>query len=72
VRRIPWDDPTEAIPAFLTIVIMPLSVSITEGVAFGVVSYVGLKVAAGQGRGVHGLLYAFALLFLLRYAFLLR
>jgi len=40
--------------------------------AFGVVSYVGLKVAAGQGRGVHGLLYAFALLFLLRYAFLLR
>jgi AGZA family xanthine/uracil permease-like MFS transporter len=51
---------------------MPLSVSITEGVAFGVVSYVGLKVAAGQGRGVHGLLYAFALLFLLRYAFLLR
>ena len=72
VRRIPWDDPTEAIPAFLTIVIMPLSVSITEGVAFGVVSYVGLKLAAGQGRGVHGLLYTFALLFLLRYAFLLR
>ena len=35
LRHIAWDDPTEAIPAFLTIVMMPLAVSITEGVAFG-------------------------------------
>ena len=40
LRHIAWDDPTEAIPAFLTIIMMPLAVSITEGVAFGVIAYV--------------------------------
>ena len=70
VRDIDWRDPTEAIPAFLTIIVMPLAVSITEGVAFGVVAYVILKVAAGRHRQVHPLLYAFALLFVARYAFL--
>ena len=70
VRDIDWKDPTEAIPAFLTIIVMPLAVSITEGVAFGVVAYVILKVAAGRRRQVHPLLYVFALLFVVRYAFL--
>jgi AGZA family xanthine/uracil permease-like MFS transporter len=70
VRDIDWRDPTEAIPAFLTIIVMPLAVSITEGVAFGVVAYVILKVAAGRHRQVHPLLYPFALLFVARYAFL--
>jgi AGZA family xanthine/uracil permease-like MFS transporter len=70
LRHIPWDDPTEAIPAFLTIILMPLSVSITEGVAFGVITYVVLKVAAGRGRDVHVLLYVFAAIFVGRYAFL--
>ena len=45
LRHIAWDDPTEAIPAFLTVIIMPLAVSITEGVAFGVIAYV-----AAEGR----------------------
>ena len=70
VRDIEWADPTEAIPAFLTIIVMPLAVSITEGVAFGVVAYVVLKVATGQRNQVHPLLYVFALLFVARYAFL--
>ncbi len=35
VRRIDWDDPTEALPAFLTLMVMPLAVSITDGIAFG-------------------------------------
>jgi AGZA family xanthine/uracil permease-like MFS transporter len=70
VRDIDWKDPTEAIPAFLTIIVMPLAVSITEGVAFGMVAYVILKVAAGRPRQVHPLLYVFALLFVARYAFL--
>jgi AGZA family xanthine/uracil permease-like MFS transporter len=70
VREIDWKDPTEAIPAFLTIVIMPLAVSITEGVAFGVVAYAVLKVVAGRAREVHPLLHVFALLFVLRYVFL--
>ena len=69
LRQIVWEDPTEAIPAFLTMIIMPLAVSITEGVAFGVIAYVVLKVATGQARTVHPLMYVFAFLFLIRYAF---
>jgi adenine/guanine/hypoxanthine permease len=70
LRHVPWSEPTEAIPAFLTIIMMPLSVSITEGVAFGLIAYVVLKLASGRGREVHGLLYVFAVLFVARYAFL--
>ena len=43
LRHVAWDDPTEAIPAFLTLILMPLAVSITEGVAFGVLSYVAAE-----------------------------
>jgi len=71
VRHIAWDDPTEAVPAFLTLVMMPLAVSITEGVSFGLVSYTLLKLATGRGRDVHALIYVFAVLFLARYAFLM-
>jgi AGZA family xanthine/uracil permease-like MFS transporter len=70
VRDIDWKEPTEAIPAFLTMIIMPLAVSITEGVAFGVVSYAVLKIVAGRAREVHPLLYVFAVLFVIRYVFL--
>ena len=65
LREIDWKAPTEAIPSFLTIVLMPLAVSITEGVAFGVVAFVVLKLAAGRSRDVHRLL-----VFILRYVFL--
>ena len=67
VRLIAWDDPTEAVPAFLTIVIMPLSVSITDGIAFGFIAYTVLKLAAGRQREAHWLVKLFAVLFLLRY-----
>jgi AGZA family xanthine/uracil permease-like MFS transporter len=70
LRHLEWDDPTEAVPAFLTLIIMPLSVSITEGVAFGLLSYAILKLASGRGREVHPLIYVFAVLFLGRYMFL--
>jgi AGZA family xanthine/uracil permease-like MFS transporter len=70
VREIEWTDPTEGIPAFLTIIVMPLAVSITEGVAFGVVAHAALKIATGRARQVDPLLHAFAVLFVLRYALL--
>lgn len=70
LREVPWDDPTEAIPAFLTLVMMPLAVSITEGVAFGLVSYAVLKTATGRGREVHPLVHVFAALLVARYIFL--
>ena len=70
LRHVDWNDPTEAIPAFLTVMVMPLSVSITEGVAFGVIAYAALKAASGRRREVPLLMYVFATLFLARYAFL--
>ncbi|MEO8258760.1 MAG: NCS2 family permease [Acidobacteriota bacterium] len=69
LRHIEWEDPTEAIPAFLTI-IMPLAVSITEGVAFGLLAYVILKLATGRRREVDPLIFVFAGLLLGRYLFL--
>ncbi len=70
VRSVDWNDLTESIPAFLTIVMMPLAVSITDGIAFGFVAYAVLKLATGRAREAHGLVYLFAVLFILRYAFL--
>jgi AGZA family xanthine/uracil permease-like MFS transporter len=67
VTRINWEDLTEAIPAFLTIIIMPLTLSITEGIAFGFISYSLLKLAAGRGKKVHWLIYLFSFLFVIRY-----
>jgi AGZA family xanthine/uracil permease-like MFS transporter len=67
VKAIDWDDLTEAVPAFLSIVIMPLTLSITEGISFGFIAYALLKLVAGKGRQVHWLIYAFAALFVLRY-----
>jgi adenine/guanine/hypoxanthine permease len=72
VRAIPWEDSTEAIPAFLTMVMMPLTVSITDGIAFGFISYAVLKVCTARAREAHWLVYLFAALFLVRYAWLTR
>jgi AGZA family xanthine/uracil permease-like MFS transporter len=72
VRTIDWNDPTEAIPAFLTIVMMPLTVSITDGIAFGFVSYAALKLVTGRTREAHWLVYLFAALFVARYVWLAR
>jgi len=67
VRRIEWEDITEAIPAFLTILFMTLTLSITEGIAFGFISYSILKVVTGKGRQVHWVIYLFSVLFVLKY-----
>ena len=70
VRRIMWDEPTEAIPAFLTVVLMPLTVSIAEGIAFGFMAYAMLKLVTGQAREAHWIVYLCAVLFLIRYVVL--
>ncbi len=67
VSYIKWEELTEALPAFLTIAIMPLTVSITEGIAFGFISYSLLKFITGKGKEVHWLIYLFSALFILRY-----
>jgi AGZA family xanthine/uracil permease-like MFS transporter len=67
VTRINWEDLTEAIPAFLTIIIMPLTLSITEGIAFGFISYSFLKLVSRRGKEVHWIVYLFSALFIIRY-----
>ncbi len=71
VRRIDWDDPTIAIPVFLTMVLMPLTVSITDGIAFGFISFSLLKLVTGRARETDWPIFVFAVLFLLRYVMLL-
>jgi AGZA family xanthine/uracil permease-like MFS transporter len=70
VRKISWDDPTEGIPAFVTMVMMPFAFSITEGIAFGFISYALLKLVSGRGKEAHWIVHLFAVLFVLRYALL--
>ena len=67
IREIDWDDRLQAIPAFLTMVMMPLTTSITEGIAFGFIATSVLHLAAGKGRAVHWGVHAIAACFLLRY-----
>lgn len=67
IARIDWEDISEAIPAFLTVVVMPLAVSITDGMAFGFISYSLIKLARGEGRKVHWLVYLISFLLIIRY-----
>jgi AGZA family xanthine/uracil permease-like MFS transporter len=70
VQKIAWNDFTESIPAFITIIFIPFSFRITEGIAFGFISYSLLKLVAGKWREVPVLMWIFALIFLLRYIFI--
>jgi AGZA family xanthine/uracil permease-like MFS transporter len=69
IRKIDLEDYAEAIPAFLTILIMPLAFSISEGITFGILSYVILKVLTGNFRKVSIVLYILSLFFILRFIF---
>lgn len=63
VKEIDWDKMDEAIPAFLTILTIPLTSSISRGIGFGFISYVCIKVANKKAREVHPLMYLVAVLF---------
>ena len=70
VKAIAWDDVTEAIPALLTMLAMPLTFSIANGLALGFIFYPLLKLLSGRGREVSWLVYLLAVVFVLRYAYL--
>lgn len=70
VVDIDFSDLTEAIPAYLAIIAMPLTYSISEGIAFGVISYTVLNVCAGKFKKVTPLMYVLSILFVLKYIFL--
>jgi len=70
IKEIEWEKFEEAFPAFLIILIMPLTSSIATGIAFGFISYPILKIANGEAKKVHPLLYVFAILFAFQLTFL--
>ena len=67
VKDLPWDDPTEYLPAFLTLVGIPLTFSIASGIAFGFISYAVAKFMTGRGRECPTLTYVFAALFVVQF-----
>jgi len=69
IREIDWEDVTEYLPAFLTMVTMPLAYSISTGIAMGFVSYAFGKLVTGRARQCPLIVYIFAGLFVIRYAF---
>jgi AGZA family xanthine/uracil permease-like MFS transporter len=68
VKGIPWDDLEIAIPAFLTIVLMPFTYSITVGIGAGFITYVLLKVVRGKAAVIHPLMWVVASLFVVYFA----
>lgn len=67
VTEINFDDLTEAVPAYLCLIAMPLLYSISEGISFGVISYVVVNVVAGKKEKITPLMYVLAVLFVLKY-----
>ncbi|CAM4084054.1 NCS2 family permease [Kerstersia similis] len=69
MTAINWEDITEATPAALTVLMMPFTYSIANGLAFGFISYVILKAGTGRIRQIHPATWVVAALFVIRYAF---
>ena len=67
IKEIDLVDFTEAIPAFITLIIMPLSYSIADGIAFGMISYVIIKLASGKAKEVSFATYIISALFILKF-----
>jgi AGZA family xanthine/uracil permease-like MFS transporter len=70
LRELHWDDPTEYLPAFLVLVGIPLTFSIADGIAFGLISYSIGKLATGRWRECPPLTYVFAALFVVQFVIL--
>ncbi|HMF53229.1 MAG TPA: NCS2 family permease [Edaphobacter sp.] len=70
--QIEWTEPVIAIPAFLTVTMIPLTWSIADGLSFGLTSYAALEVLTGRAKRSSWMLYGVAVLFLMRFFFLHR
>ena len=70
VKDISFENPIEAIPAYIALLTMPLTYSISDGIAFGIISYVILHVFGGKAKDVKPLMYILAVLFVLKYILL--
>jgi AGZA family xanthine/uracil permease-like MFS transporter len=72
VAEIEWQDPEVAVPAFLTMMAIPLTFSIANGLAFGFTAYTLMKIARGKFREVNWFVYALTALFIARFVYLSR
>ena len=70
IGEIRWDDICVAFPAFLTLVMIPLTFSIANGLAFGLTSYVLIHLARGRGREVPKAAYPLAVVLLIRFIYM--
>ncbi len=70
ISEIAWDEPLVAVPAFLTLVMIPLTFSIANGLAFGITAYAVLKLATGKATKADWMLMVLGGLFVLRFAYL--
>ena len=70
VRRIPFNDYCESIPAFICIVMMPLTYSISNGIMLGMISYVLLNMLCGKFKKITPIMYVLAVLFVLKFIFI--
>ena len=70
IKNIPLDDYAESIPAFVTIIMMPLAYSISDGILLGMISYVVLNVICGNYKKITPTMYVLAILFILKYIFI--
>lgn len=70
IKRIHWEDYCRAIPAFLTIIIMPLAYSISDGILIGVIAYVACHAVAGKFKDISITMWVLAVLFICKYIFI--
>jgi AGZA family xanthine/uracil permease-like MFS transporter len=70
LAQIKWEDFSEALPAFITMLVTPLSFSIATGLSLGLISYTVMKVAAGKLAEINVLIWILTILFILRYVYL--
>ena len=70
IKRIHWDDYCKAIPAFLTIILMPVSYSISDGILIGVISYVAMHAVSGKFKEISIPMWVLAVLFICKYIFI--
>jgi AGZA family xanthine/uracil permease-like MFS transporter len=70
IAQIAWQELSEAVPAFITMLATPLTFSIATGLSLGLISYTVVKIAAGKLREVNVLVWILTVLFILRYVYL--
>lgn len=70
IKKIPFSEFTESIPAFICIIMMPLTYSISHGILLGMISYVVINMLCGKFKKITVMMYILTILFILKYIFL--